>query len=106
VFHTFSRTTNVCVRCRRTEASGTPVSEQISAQAQETSHVVLASADYRTREAVSAAEILGVRWTLDARQDAQDDWRSGQDLVPEQTYQVEVITRTHALLRTCVHVTV
>ena len=46
--------------------------------------------DLRTWEAVPQAEVLGVDGAGCVGQDAQDDGRAGQDLVPEQENKMEV----------------
>ena len=77
--------------CRRRTKGRTPVSEQNTAEAQETSHIIFQAADHGARKAVSEAKISSIRRTLSASQDAQDDWCAGQNVVPEQAHQVEVM---------------
>ena len=78
--------------CFSREANRPPLPEPHTSEAEEAEDVVLQSSDRGTGEAVSPPEVPGLRRTLISGQAAQDDGRPGQDLVPEQTDQVEVCT--------------
>lgn len=66
------------------------VPEPHTAQAQETAHLLHAVADRRAGEALSQTEVPRLCRKGGPRKDPQDDRRSGQDVVPEQTHQMEV----------------
>jgi len=72
------------------EANWTPLSEQNTSEEEEAEDIFHSPADSRIGETFSQTEISGVRRAGVSCQDAQDDRRSSQNLVPKPTYKMEV----------------
>ena len=72
------------------EANRTPLSEQNTSKEEEAENVFHSPADSRIGETFPQTEIPGVRRAGVSCQDAQDDRRSSQNLVPKPTYKMEV----------------
>jgi hypothetical protein len=72
------------------EAHRTPLPEQDTPKTEEAADILHSPADRRVRETLPQTEVPGVRRAGVAREDAQDDGRSSQNLVPKPTHKMEV----------------
>jgi len=68
----------------------TSVPEPDATQEEKATHVVHAQSDFTARGEVQQAQISVIRRPSGPGKSAQDDRRAGQNVVPEQTHQMEV----------------
>jgi hypothetical protein len=72
------------------KANRTPLPEQNTSKEEEAEDILHSPADSRIGETFSQTEISGLRRAGISCQDAQDDRRSSQNLVPKPTHKMEV----------------
>ena len=72
------------------EANWPSLPEPDAAEAQEAAHFLQPNANPRARKALSTAKVPGIHRTRWPRQRPRNERRTGENLVPESTYQVSV----------------